>query len=232
VSIQTVNGTISWGGSLTQVDLSGRITFISHAPTAAVRRAAFPLDEPIEQGEVEKLQSVDWIPPRLSKVYAAPEQRTRQTAKALGLDPILSAELKDLDYSLWRGKSLDEVQATHPDGVRQWLTDIDAAPHGGESIANFLGRIECWLAGQHGFGHILAVTHPAVIRAAVVLTLQAPARSFWRIDIPPASITDLRSSGHFWSLRSSGCRFSRSENRSLANASGKLGEDSEVPARA
>jgi broad specificity phosphatase PhoE len=196
---------------LKQFDLPGRITFVSHAPTAAVRRAEFPLDEPIEQREVEKLQSINWILPRLRQVYAAPEQRTRQTAKALGFDPILSAELRDLDYSSWQGKSLDEVQSTDPDGVRQWLADVDAAPHGGESIANFLGRIECWLAGQHGFGHILAVTHPAVIRAAVVLTLQAPSRSFWRIDSPPASITDLRSNGQFWSLRSSGCRFSGHE---------------------
>ena len=107
---------------------------------------------------------------------------------AMGLDSVLSTELKDLDYSSWRGKSLDEVQATDPDGVRRWLTDIDAAPHGGESIRNFLARIGGWLAGQHGSGHTLAVTHPAVVRAAVVLTLQAPAQSFWRIDIPPVSI--------------------------------------------
>ena len=135
-----------------------------------------------------------------------------QTAKALGFAPLLSEELSDLDYSSWRGKSLDEVHSTDPDGVRQWLTDTNAAPHGGESIANFLDRMESWLARQHGLGHILAVTHPAVIRAAVVLTLQAPAQSFWRIDIPPASITDLRSNGQFWSLRSSGCRFSGHEN--------------------
>ncbi len=192
--------------------MPGRITLISHAATAAVRRAAFPLDEPIEPRELEKLRSIGWIPPRVRQVYAGPEQRTRQTAMAMGLDPILSAELKDLDYSSWRGKSLDEVQSTDPDGVRRWLTDIDAAPHGGESIQNFLTRIECWLAGQHGFGHILAVTHPAVIRAAVVLTLQAPARSFWRIDSPPSSITDLRSNGQFWSLRSSGCPLSGDGN--------------------
>jgi len=197
---------------LKKSDLPGRITFISHAPTAAVRRAAFPLDEPIEPREVEKLRSIGWIPPQVRQVYAGPEQRTRQTANTLGFDPILSAELKDLNYCSWQGKSLNEVQSTDPDGVRLWLTDIDAAPHGGESIANFLARIKRWLAGQHGSGHTLAVTHPAVIRAAVVLTLQAPAQSFWRIDIPPVSITDLRWNGRFWSLRSSGCPFSRCEN--------------------
>lgn len=193
-------------------DLPGRITFISHASTAAVRRSAFPLDEPIEPREVEKLRSIGWIPPRVRQVYAGPEQRTRQTANTLGFDPILSAELKDLNYCSWRGKSLDEVQSTDPDGIRRWLTDIDAAPHGGESIANFLARIKRWLAVQHGSGHTLVVTHPAVIRAAVVLALQAPAQSFWRIDIPPVSITDLRWNGGFWNLRSSGCPFSGYEN--------------------
>jgi broad specificity phosphatase PhoE len=211
-SLHRTNGRLSWGEALKESDLPGRITFISHAPTAAVRRAAFPLDEPIEQHELEKLRSIGWIPPRVRRVYAGPERRTKQTASALGLDPIPSAELKDLDYCSWRGKSLDEVRSTDPDGVHRWLTDIDAAPHGGESIANVLARIKRWLAGQHSSGHTLAVTHPAVIRAAVVLTLRAPAQSFWRIDIPPVSITDLRWSGGFWNLRGSGCPFSGSEN--------------------
>ncbi|WP_424169801.1 histidine phosphatase family protein [Terracidiphilus sp.] len=83
-------------------------------------------------------------------------------------------------------------------------------------MANFLARIKRWLAGQHGSGHTLAFTHPAVIRAAVVLTLQAPAQSFWRIDIPPVSITDIRSNGQLWSLRSSGCRISGDENSNQA----------------
>jgi broad specificity phosphatase PhoE len=210
--LQRPNGRLSWGEALKESDLQGRITFISHAPTAAVRRAAFPLDEPIEERELEKLRLIGWVPPRVRQVYAGPEQRTKQTANALGLDPVLSAELKDLNYCSWRGKSLDEVQSRDQDGVHRWLTDIDAAPHGGESIANFLARIERWLAGQQGFGHTVAVTHPAVIRAAVVLTLQAPAQSFWRIDIPPVSITDLRWNGGFWNLRKSGCPFSGYEN--------------------
>jgi broad specificity phosphatase PhoE len=197
---------------LKESDLPGRITYISHAPTAAVRRAAFPLDEPIEPREVEKLRSIGWISPRVRQVYSGPEQRTRQSANTLGFDPILSAELKDLNYCSWRGKSLNEVQSTDPDGVGRWLTDTDAAPHGGESIASLLARTERWLGRQQRSGHTLAFTHPAVIRAAVVLTLQAPAQSFWRIDIPPASITDLRWNGGFWRLRSSGCPFSACEN--------------------
>ena len=200
------NGRLSWGNALKESYLPGRITLISHAPTAAVRRSAFPLDEPIEPLEVEKLRSIGWTPPRVSQVLAGPEQRTRETARALGLAPVVCDELMDLNYGSWQGKSLDEVQSADPDGVGLWLTDSDAAPHGGESIASFLVRVKLWLAGQHGAGHILAVTHPSVIRAAVILTLQAPVQSFWRVESPPASITDLRSNGQAWRLRSSGCR--------------------------
>jgi broad specificity phosphatase PhoE len=192
---------------LEQRNVPGRITFISHAPTAAVARAAFPLDEPIEPREFERLQSTGWVPPRAHQVCTGPEQRTRQTANALGLDPILVAELRDMDYNSWKGKCLNEIQAGDLEGTTRWLTDIDAAPHGGESVASLLARVEGWLAVQHS-GHTIAVTHPAVIRAAIILALRAPAQSFWRVDIPPASITDLRRTGSGWSVRCTGFRLS------------------------
>lgn len=206
------------GEILKDANLLGRITFISHAPTAAVRRAAFPLDEPVEQSELEKLRSVGWLPPRARQVHTGPEQRTRQTADALGLESIPVGELKDLDYGSWKGRSLDEVQSIDPDGVGRWLTDVHAAPHGGESIANLLERVEGWLAGRQHAEHSVAVTHPGVIRAAIVLGLGAPAHSFWRIDIAPLSITDLRWSGSHWKLRNSRSLFFRTTDRDTDGA--------------
>ena len=50
-------------------------------------------------------------------------------------------------------------------------------------------------------GHTIAVTHAAVIRAAVVTALGAPAQSFWRIDIEPLSRIALRSDNRRWVLR-------------------------------
>jgi broad specificity phosphatase PhoE len=197
--------------------LPARITFISHAATSAVRRAAFPLDEPIGSSELEKVLANGWNPPRARQVYAGPEQRTRQTAGALGLDPILSAQLTDVDYGSWRGKSLDEVQSCNPEGLELWLTDMEAAPHGGESIVALLARIERWMDGQQHAGHTLAVSHPAVIRAAIVLALHAPAQSFWRIDIAPLSITDLRWNGGSWNLRWSGCPLFGHEKQNSAS---------------
>jgi broad specificity phosphatase PhoE len=59
-------------------------------------------------------------------------------------------------------------------------------------------------------GHTIAVTHPAVIRAAILNSLQSPPESFWRIEIAPLSVTDLRYNGRLWTTRSTGCSLLRS----------------------
>jgi broad specificity phosphatase PhoE len=51
----------------------------------------------------------------------------------------------------------------------------------------------------------IAVTHPAVIRAAIVHAMQLPPTTFWRFDVAPLSLTDLRFSGRVWSVRCAGC---------------------------
>jgi broad specificity phosphatase PhoE len=53
-------------------------------------------------------------------------------------------------------------------------------------------------------GRLVAVTHPSVIRAAILVVLDSPPRSFWRIDVGPASHTVLHLRGQAWTLRSTG----------------------------
>jgi hypothetical protein len=43
-----------------------------------------------------------------------------------------------------------------------------------------------------------------VIRAAILVVLDSPPRSFWRIDVGPASHTVLHLRGQAWTLRSTG----------------------------
>jgi broad specificity phosphatase PhoE len=108
----------------------------------------------------------------------------------------------------WCGKPLEEVQSTDSDGVGRWLADTAAVPHGGESIANLFARTEQWLDGRKLSGHTIAITPTTLIRAVIVLALDAPGQSFWHVDVSPGSITDLRWNGRFWKLRNSGCLFS------------------------
>jgi broad specificity phosphatase PhoE len=84
--------------------------------------------------------------------------------------------------------------------VAAWLSDAEAAPHGGESLADLFRRVSAWMDECIREGHTIAVTHAAVIRAAIIHVLDAPARSFWRIDIEPLSVTKLRGDGVRWTL--------------------------------
>jgi broad specificity phosphatase PhoE len=188
-----------------------RLTLIAHAATEAQRRAAFPLDEPIAEREMARIRALDWRAPQAKRVWTAPEQCAQQTWRVLGLSAVVSNELRDCDYGRWRGRTMDEVHAEDPDGVLAWMTSPAAAPHGGESVQELIGRVGKWLDEQceiderHEVDHVIALTHAAVIRAAIVHSLRISAQTFWRFDIPPLTLTDLRFSRGVWTLRCAGC---------------------------
>ena len=191
--------------------LPTRFTLISHAATKALRHATFPLDEALEEREMKKIARIGWNAPRAQHVLSGPERRTQQTAQALGLSAITAVELRDCSYGAWGGRSLERLQAEQPEKIIAWLTDPAAAPHGGESIVKLIDRVGRWMEERSDDGHTIAVTHPAVIRSAIVHALNAPAQSFWRIDVAPLSVTDLRFNGRAWTLRSSACQLSSFE---------------------
>jgi broad specificity phosphatase PhoE len=156
--------------------------------------------------EIAKIEGAGWRGRRGDRVFSGPEQRTRQTAAALGISAEVSRQLRDCDYGAWSGCSLGQIQLENPAEVAAWLSDPDAAPYGGESVVQLIERTALWMEVQReAGGHTIAVTHPAVIRSALVHGLQAAASMFWRFDIPPLSVTDVRWNGKVWTVRSTGC---------------------------
>jgi broad specificity phosphatase PhoE len=185
--------------------MTARLILIAHAPTEAQRQVAFPSDEPILETEIASLSEINWKAPRADRICFAPEIRTVQTCRLLGLKGEISEELRDCDYGAWRGRRMDQLQAEDPEGILAWLTKPDAASHGGESVEDLIGRAGRWMEAQKATGTTIAVTHPALIRAAIVYALGIPAQVFWRFDIPPLSLTDLRLNRNVWTVRSIGC---------------------------
>lgn len=191
--------------------MTARVLLIAHAATQAQRRAAFPSDEPITEQEMEKIVALRWRAPRAANVWSAPEQCAQQTFCALGLTAIVRNELRDCDYGRWRGRTMDEVQTEDPEGILTWLTDPSACPHGGESVENLIYRIGGWMDEQRTARTTIAVTHPAVIRTAIVHALRIPAQTFWRFDVAPLTLTDLRFSRNVWTLRCVSCTLQEQE---------------------
>lgn len=176
-----------------------RLSLVSHAMTDAMAAGRFPNDEPLNQlGHRQADATADLGV--VDAAYCAPEKRARQTAELLGLPAAVEPQLADLDVGSWRGTVLSDVQ---PADLAVWLTDPTRAPHGGESVVGLVQRVHGWMDSLAGArGRLVAVTHPAVIRAAILVALDAPPKSFWRIDIAPMSRTVMNFRGQAWTLRS------------------------------
>ena len=127
-----------------------RLTLICHGATASTRSGAFPADEPLEERALMRAHALRPAIRRADRAWSSPAQRARQTAAALGLDAVDEPALRDVDHGRWAGRRLETVQAEEPEGVVAWLSDPDAAPHGGETLSALLGRAGAWLDVRAG----------------------------------------------------------------------------------
>ncbi|UVL42817.1 histidine phosphatase family protein [Pseudomonas sp. B21-040] len=176
-----------------------RLTLICHARTVAQKLAYFPTNEPLE---------MDWQLAKGSRrsqfkgtprLLCGPEMRTRQTAALFGDDVEVVAALSECDFGQWHGVHIDALQTSQASALQAWLDDPASAPHGGESVVQLRQRVAQWLQTlESAPGHIVAITHPFVIRAALMEVVQGAA--FNQIDVEPLSAIELRFTGR-WRLR-------------------------------
>jgi len=186
--------------------MTARLILICHASTEAVRKSAFPVDEPIDDRGRKEAEDLARCLPHADEFWTSPELRTRQTAEALRLDARPQPLLRDCDYGAWTGRRFDDVHSHQPQDVATWLRDPATAPHGGESISKLIQRVAQWLDSEEDrHRQSIVVTHPAIIRAAIVHAIDATPRSFWRIDVAPLSWTRLSGNQGRWNLVSAGC---------------------------
>jgi broad specificity phosphatase PhoE len=188
-----------------------RLTLISHASTAAQRRATFAdANEPLDARGLAEASAyaqrarfaLDDARQAEVRALTSPAACARDTAQALGLPAAVAAELADTNYGEWRGLRIAEIAAHTPHALEAWLRDPRATPPGGESFEAVVTRIGAWLdalAKNHAADvTIIAITHAAVLRAALIHVLRAPAAAFTQIEIAPLAAIELRCSTRGW----------------------------------
>ncbi|MEU1361169.1 histidine phosphatase family protein [Micromonospora zamorensis] len=186
------------------------LRLVAHGHTAALRRARFGgSDDGLDEGGLRAA---------LAQAHAGSERRGHlgvadacvsspaaaaiQTADALGLLPSIEAALADCDYGDWTARSFEEIAVEQPQALHAWMSAPESAPHGGESVAAVRDRVGHWLDGQRGRGQrITAITHPLVIRVAVVHALDLPLATYRQVDVEPLAIVRLTGRGARWQLR-------------------------------
>ncbi len=185
--------------------MAPRLTLVCHATTKDLRAATFGGDASLDPlGRAAALRLAGSLG-RVDHCWTSPAKRACETAAALGLEATVDDRLRDCDFGRWTGLKFQQVLLKEPRKLVSWIRNPASAPHGGESVPELLARVTAWMREpERTKGHTVAVTHSAVIRAAILYVIEAPPPSFWRIDVTPLSKTDLRTNGRRWVLRSIG----------------------------
>lgn len=165
-----------------------------------MKRAAFPVDEPLDDAGRAAAAALAGTLGR-GQALTSPARRARDTAAAAALDAAVEPLIAECDFGSWAGRTLAEVHEADPAGAGAWMLDPDACPHGGESLRALLARVGGWMDAQAALdGRAIAVTHGGVVKAAVVHALGAPPAAFWRIDVTPLAVTELHAHDGRWTV--------------------------------
>ena len=190
--------------------MGGRVTLICHAATPAMRRGIFPGDARLDMPVRAALAGLAGRLPARDRAWTSPAACARQTARALGLAAVEALALRDADHGRWAGRGLREIGSAEPAALAAWLADPATAPHGGEDGAALLARVAGWLEERVRLpGRAVAVTHAAVIRAALVHALKVAPVVARHIDVAPLTMTVLTWNAGRWRLRTTGERLRR-----------------------
>lgn len=130
-------------------------------------------------------------------VFSSPLERARETAQPLaerlGLPVQVCAQITEVDYGDWTGRTLQELEGmpgwreynTFRSGTRILNGELML-----ETQARMVSRMEA-LRREHPDGVLALVGHSDPLRAAVVHYLGLPLDLAQRIEISPASVTVL-----------------------------------------
>lgn len=181
------------------------LTLVAHALTPALRGLVLGGDAEPDPAGVDAARELKIV---ADEVYAGPETAALRTASALGLTPVVVPALRDRQYGEWAGRELEELLTASPEAVAAWLDRPHTAPPGGETENDVITRVADWLGdlnqsgaeGQAERRTVAAVVHPAVVRAAVLYVLDAPAESLRHVDVRPLSVVHLSAHAGSWSL--------------------------------
>jgi broad specificity phosphatase PhoE/ribonuclease HI len=134
----------------------------------------------------------------IDAIVSSPMVRTRQTAavvaETLGLDVKVEKGWVECSFGDWDGHTFAEVQQKWPDALNAWMGSTTVAPPGGESFDACARRARSardGLLAAYPGKTVLVVTHVTPIKLMVRSVLQAPMNSLFRMELAPATLTEI-----------------------------------------
>lgn len=181
-----------------------RLILLRHGRTGHAGRYIGATDVPLSaegRKQMRKLGPV-FTTMGIESLMTSPLRRCTESLELLGLDlpaqPV--AELREIDFGRWEGKSFAEIKELDPELVSDWARgDNDFRFPEGEGLAEFISRIRVLADGLrcHHFQTVLLVTHGGVIRALIceLLGLSSDRFLLFQVDKGHYCTIELHSGG-------------------------------------
>lgn len=155
-----------------------------------------PLDETgLQQANLLAARLVD-EPPDI--IYSSTQTRAGETAeilaKSCNLEPIRDARLREMDFGILEGMTVNEINRSFPAEFESWTSGNHVPELKMETTENLLGRSDSFLKQiwkKHRGKTILVVSHAAIMHALIFLALSLPYKKNWHFFMYNGSISEL-----------------------------------------
>lgn len=143
----------------------------------------------------------------IGRVLSSPQRRALATARRIARVHNLSvdtrAELAELNFGEWEGRSWCSIASRERRRYQAWLAEPwTTVPPGGESLRSLWARVgRLWrnLRSTQGKGATVVVAHSGSLRVLLCVALKLPPRSLGRFVISPGAFSCLEwDSDHVW----------------------------------
>jgi alpha-ribazole phosphatase len=175
-----------------------RLWLIRHAPVDGPRDIIHDPDAPADVRDSAAIARVRVQLPSSHTAFCSPARRTRETALALGLSPVLEPAFREQSFGEWTGRRHDDLRRElGPAYDAFWRAPASNRPPGGDSFVDQIARVATGLQSLPA-GDVVLVVHSGTIRAALAVALGITPENALRFVINPLSITRLDRLADAW----------------------------------
>lgn len=166
-----------------------QLWLVRHAPVDGPRGVIHGPDAAADLSNVAAFAALKTRLPPGAHAVCSPARRTRETALALGLDPVEEAAFREQDFGAWTGRRHDDLTTDLGAAYQAfWKSPASNRPPGGESFVDQIDRARDGLARLPA-GEVVLVVHSGTIRAVLAIALDLAPDNALRFAIDPLSLT-------------------------------------------
>jgi|LGVE01.1.fsa_nt_gb alpha-ribazole phosphatase len=138
--------------------------------------------------QIQKMKEI-LLDKKIDKVYCSPSDRTKQTAKILGVDYIINENLREMNFGIFEEMTYDEIMNKYPNEGNEFYSNWGKykIPKG-ESFIDVNNRVRTFFESIKKDEDVLVITHGGWIRALLSDALDGRIK-LWEVDISTGSLS-------------------------------------------